>query len=128
MIAVRTFFLLVLLITSSVAVAQQKDEQGIYLVAEKMPEIKGGVQTVAKKLKYPKQAKVMQVQGVVYVGFIVTEEGKVKEPKILRPLGAGCDEEALRVVEELEFVPGYHQGKAVPVRFVLPIRFRLKRS
>ena len=72
MISVRSFLLLALLITSSIAVAHQRDDQGIYLVVEKMPEIKGGVQTVAKKLKYPRQAKVMQVRGVVYVAFSPT--------------------------------------------------------
>lgn len=121
----RLFLLLAFLSTSSFSIAQQKDKDGVYLAVEKMPEIKGGLRAVAKNVKYPRQAMALQVQGVVYVGFIVTEKGEVKDPKILRPLGAGCNEEALRVVAELEFVPGYHQGKAVPVRFVLPIRFKL---
>ena len=123
--ALKLFTLSAFLLSPSLVLAQQVDENGIYLVAEKMPEIKGGAKSVVKHLKYPQQAKALQVQGVVYVGFVVTDKGEVQDPKILRPLGAGCNEEALRVVNLLEFVPGYHQGKAVPVRFVLPIRFKL---
>lgn len=66
--------------------AQQKDDKGIYLTAEKMPAIKGGMATIGKKVRYPKIAKEMGIQGVVYVGFVVTSEGKVSEPKILRSL------------------------------------------
>ena len=106
--------------------AQQKDDKGIYLTAEKMPAIKGGMATIGKKVRYPKIAKEMGIQGVVYVGFVVTSEGKVSEPKILRSLAKPLDAEALRLItEDVKFTPGYHQGNAVPVRMVLPIRFRL---
>ena len=68
----------------------------------------------------------MGVQGVVYVGFVVTGDGKITEPKVLRSLAKPLDEEALRLLtEDMKFTPGYHQGNPVPVRMVLPIRFRL---
>jgi TonB family protein len=106
--------------------AQQKDDKGIYLTAEKMPAIKGGMAAIGKKVRYPKIAKEMGIQGVVYVGFVVTSEGKVSEPKILRSLAKPLDAEALRLItEDVKFTPGYYQGNAVPVRMVLPIRFRL---
>ena len=106
--------------------AQQKDDRGIYLTAEKMPVIKGGMVAIGRKIRYPKVAKQMGIQGVVYVGFVVTIEGKVSEPKVLRSLAKPLDKEALRLVtEDIKFTPGYHQGNAVPVRMVLPIRFRL---
>jgi len=106
--------------------AQQKDDKGIYLTAEKMPAIKGGMASIGKKIRYPKIAKQMGIQGVVYVGFVVTSEGKVSEPKVLRSLAKPLDQEAIRLVtEDVKFTPGYHQGNAVPVRMVLPIRFRL---
>ncbi len=114
-----------LLLTSSIY-GQQKDDAGIYLNAEKMPVIKGGMAAIGKKIRYPKIAKEMGIQGVVYVGFIVDEYGKVKEPKVLRSLAVPLDKEAIRVIEEdVKFTPGYHQGNAVPVRMVLPIRFRM---
>ena len=123
----RKFVLLVLFIIFSCGVfAQQKDDKGIYLSAEKMPAIKGGMAAIGKKVKYPRIAREMGIQGVVYVGFIVDPEGKVIEPKILKSVAKPLDEEALRVItKEVKFTPGYLQGKAVPVRMVLPIRFRI---
>ena len=123
----RKFVLLVLFIIFSCGVfSQQKDDKGIYLSAEKMPAIKGGMAAIAKKVNYPRIAREMGIQGVVYVGFIVDPEGKVIEPKILKSVAKPLDEEALRVItKEVKFTPGYYQGKAVPVRMVLPIRFRI---
>ena len=123
----RKFVLLVLFIIFSCGVfTQQKDDQGIYLSAEKMPAIKGGMAAIGKKVKYPRIAREMGIQGVVYVGFIVDAEGKVIEPTILKSVAKPLDEEALRVItKEVKFTPGYFQGKAVPVRMVLPIRFRI---
>jgi TonB family protein len=81
---------------------------------------------IGKKIRYPKIAREMGIQGVVYVGFVVTSEGKISEPRILRSLAKPLDQEALRLItEDVKFTPGYHQGNAVPVRMVLPVRFRL---
>ena len=123
----RKFVLLVLFIVFSCGVfAQQRDDKGIYLTAEKMPAIKGGMASIGRKVQYPRIAREMGIQGVVYVGFIVDPEGKVIEPKILKSVAKPLDEEALRVItKEVKFTPGYYQGKAVPVRMVLPIRFRI---
>jgi protein TonB len=110
----------------SIIFGQQMDKDSIYLNVEKMPIIKGGFAAVGKKIKYPNIAKQMGMQGVVYIGFIVNSEGKVEDPKILKSVAKILDEEAIRVVEkEIEFEPGYQEGKAVPVRFVLPIKFKL---
>jgi protein TonB len=118
--------LLILLFCSTIIFGQQVDKDGIYLNVEKMPAIKGGFSAVGEKIKYPKIAIKMRMQGVVYIGFVVNPEGKVENPKILKSVAEVLDEEALRVVEkEIEFEPGYHEGKAVPVRFVLPIKFQL---
>jgi len=118
--------LLILLFCSTIIFGQQVDKDGIYLNVEKMPAIKGGFSAVGEKVKYPKIAIKMRMQGVVYIGFVVNPEGKVENPKILKSVAEVLDEEALRVVEkEIEFEPGYHEGKAVPVRFVLPIKFQL---
>jgi len=117
---------LILLFFSSILFGQQMDKDSIYLNVEKMPTIKGGFVAVGEKIKYPNIAREMGMQGVVYIGFIVNPEGKVEDPKILKSVAKILDEEALRVVEkEIEFEPGYHEGKAVPVRFVLPIKFKL---
>ena len=101
------------------------DDEGIYLMCEKMPELVGGMDALQKKIRYPLQAKSLGVQGVVYVQSIINEEGKIIEPKVVKKLGAGCDEEAVRVLKKSKFKPGYDKGKPVKVRFTLPIFFRL---
>lgn len=101
------------------------DDEGIYLMCEKMPELIGGMDGLQKKIRYPLQAKTLGVQGVVYVQAIINEEGKVESHKLAKKLGAGCDEEAIRVLKKSKFKPGYDKGKPVKVRFTLPIFFRL---
>ena len=101
------------------------DDEGIYLMCEKMPELVGGMDALQKKIRYPLQAKSLGVQGVVYVQSIINEKGKIIKPKVVKKLGAGCDEEAVRVLKKSKFKPGYDKGKPVKVRFTLPIFFRL---
>jgi len=101
------------------------DDEGIYLMCEKMPELVGGMDALQKKIRYPLQAKSLGVQGVVYVQSIIDEKGKIIKPKVVKKLGAGCDEEAVRVLKKSKFKPGYDKGKPVKVRFTLPIFFRL---
>jgi len=101
------------------------DDEGIYLMCEKMPELVGGMDGLQKKIRYPLQAKSLGVQGVVYVQSIINEKGKIIKPKVVKKLGAGCDEEAIRVLKKSKFKPGYDKGKPVKVRFTLPIFFRL---
>ncbi len=94
------------------------------------PEFVGGKPELQRyldsNLRYPEKAKAAKKEGVVYVSFTVTETGKVEHPKIVRSIGYGCDEEALRLVEEMpNWKPGKEDGvvKALPV--VIPISFRL---
>ena len=119
----------ILLITFSLGLgfSQQSvmDDEGIYLMCEKMPELIGGMDGLQKKIRYPLQAKTLGVQGVVYVQAIINEEGKIESHKLAKKLGAGCDEEAIRVLKKSKFKPGYDKGKPVKVRFTLPIFFRL---
>ena len=107
--------------------AQQSviDDEGVYLMCEKMPGLVGGMDGLQKKIRYPLQAKSLGVQGVVYVQSIINEKGKIIKPKVVKKLGAGCDEEAIRVLNKSKFKPGYDKGKPVKVRFTLPIFFRL---
>ena len=111
--------------TFTLAQNSVKDDQGIYIMCEKMPELVGGMDGLQKKIRYPLQAKSLGVQGVVYVQSIINEKGKIEDPKVVKKLGAGCDEEALRVLKKSKFKPGYDKGKPVKVRFTLPIFFRL---
>jgi protein TonB len=107
--------------------AQQSviDDEGVYLMCEKMPELVGGTGAIQRKIRYPLQAKSLGVQGVVYVQCVIDEKGEIVSPKVVKTLGAGCDEEAIRVLKKSKFKPGYDKGKPVQVRFTLPIFFRL---
>lgn len=78
-------------------------------------------------LRYPAQARRMGVEGKVYIQFIVEKDGSLSQMKILRGLGAGCDEEAVRLVKEgPKWLAGKQGGVPVRVRRALPIVFKIK--
>jgi periplasmic protein TonB len=78
-------------------------------------------------IKYPQIAKETGIEGKVIVQFVVTKEGSIEMVKVLRGIGGGCDEEALRVVKLMKkWLPGKNNGKPVNVRFTLPISFKLE--
>jgi len=73
-----------------------------------------------------------KIEGVVVVKFVVTEDGSLHETEVVKSLGSGCDEEALRLVQSMndmpeKWIPGIQKGKPVKVYFNLPIRFRLEK-
>ena len=95
-----------------------------------MPEYPGGeaamYKWLGKNIKYPQVAKENGIEGKVFVRFIVDQTGKVKDAQIVRGIGGGCDEEALRVVKEMPaWKPGKQRGKPVKVQFTIPIHFQL---
>ena len=112
---------------------EEVEEQEIFLIVEKQPEFPGGNQALAKYLrdniKYPQLAKETGIEGFVYVSFVVEPDGKVAHVEVVRHLGGGCDEEALRVVKNMpKWIPGSQRGRNVRVRFSLPIKFTLQKS
>ncbi len=112
---------------------QQKSAQDgstVYSVVEKMPTYPGGTEAMiiflVQNIKYPEAAKSKKLQGTVYVSFIVSPEGAIRDAKIHRGIGSGCDEEALRVVNMMpKWNPGQIKGKPVNVSFMLPVKFML---
>jgi periplasmic protein TonB len=107
-----------------------EDNDKPFLVAEKMPQFPGGeiemMKFINENLKYPARAQEAGVMGKVVVNFVVGRDGKITNIKIVRGIGAGCDEEAIRVLEKMPpWTPGEMGGKAVPVYFTFPITFRL---
>ena len=103
----------------------------IFISTEEMPEFPGGEQAMydflAKNISYPKTAKDSNIKGNVYVQFVVEKDGTITNPKVLRDVGGGCGDEALRVVRMMpKWKPGMHKGKAVRVQYTLPFHFRLE--
>lgn len=107
-------------------------EPEIFRVVEQMPEFDGGTAALFKYLseniKYPAIARENGIEGKVVVQFVVDEEGNVSQSKVVRGIGGGCDQEALRVVQTMngKWKPGKQRGRAVKVWFTLPVAFKLQ--
>ncbi len=106
--------------------ASEKDDY--FVVVEDMPQLKGGMEGLMNNITYPEQARKAGIEGRVIVQFIVNEQGQVENPQIIKGIGAGADEEALRVVKQAEFTPGEQRGQAVRVQYSLPVVFKLQKG
>jgi periplasmic protein TonB len=102
----------------------------IFNVVEESATPKGGMQAfyeyVGKKLKYPAQARRMGTEGKVFVQFVINKDGSISDVVAIKGIGAGCDEEAVRIIQSAPpWSPGKQRGKPVKQRMVLPITFKL---
>ncbi|MEM1120675.1 MAG: TonB family protein, partial [Bacteroidota bacterium] len=125
---------------------QEKDEEPVYKVVEQMPRFPGcdgGYSAELKEcgdqkmldyiyanVKYPKAAREAGIQGTVVIRFIIKKDGSIDAAEIVRNVGAGTGEEALRVVnlmkeQDIKWIAGKQDGEAVNVYFNLPIKFKL---
>ena len=105
---------------------EKKEEEPQYFVAvEQMPEPIGGIADIQAKIVYPEIAKRAGVEGRVYINAFVDEHGNVTKAIVLKGIGAGCDEAALKAVEATKFKPGRQRGKAVKVQVSVPVIFKL---
>jgi len=105
----------------------------VFTVVEQNPEFPGGMSELGRYLgraiKYPAAAQRANVQGKVFVQFVVGEDGDIRDPRIMKGIGFGCDEEALRVTLNMpNWKPGRQNGKAVAVQYNLPIAFVLEKK
>jgi protein TonB len=112
-------------------VEEEVVEQEIFQIVEEMPAFPGGEQKlmeyVGKNIKYPQIARETGIQGRVFIGFVVEPDGSVSNVKLLRGIGGGCDEEAMRVVKSMpKWKPGKQRGKAVRVSYQIPVFFKLQ--
>ena len=109
-------------------VEEKADE--IFDVVETQPNppgvMSGWNQYLSKNLKYPTQARRMGIEGTVIVVFVINTDGSIQDVEVLRGIGGGCDEEAVKVVQEApKWEPGKQRGRPVRTRMRLPIRFKL---
>ena len=109
------------------------DSEGVYLIPDEMPKFPGGMQAMMKYLatnvKYPVEAQKKGVSGRVIIQFVVMEDGTPGQGKVVRGVDPLLDEEALRVVKTMpKWSPGMADGKAVKVRFTIPVMFSLSKK
>ncbi|MGK7395654.1 MAG: energy transducer TonB [Candidatus Cyclobacteriaceae bacterium M3_2C_046] len=103
----------------------------VFVVVEERPTFKGGdeakfLEFIARRLKYPDQARRMGIEGKVFVEFIVDKSGRLIDIKVLKGIGAGCDQEAVQAVSASPiWQPGKQRGQPVNVKMVLPFSFKL---
>lgn len=110
---------------------EDKEEEKVFVVVEDQPEFPGGEQArkqyLSENIEYPQLARESGIEGTVYVTFVVEKDGSISDVRVLRGIGGGCDEEAIRVVKEMpKWEPGKQRGKEVRVQFNMPIRFTLQ--
>ena len=114
-----------LLIPSHTIFPSGKDE--LYKpFAQVMPQPDGGIAAIYSKIKYPEVAQKAGVQGKVYLLIYINENGGVDDVKVLKGLGAGCDEAAVEAIKQTKFTPGKDNGVAIKVKLSLPITFKLE--
>lgn len=108
----------------------QDEKKDVFSAVDKMPQYPGGIEALMKymmeNIKYPAEAAEQKIQGRVIVRFIVTKEGKVESPEVLRKANPLLEAEAIRMIKSLpDFIPGEVKGKKVNVFYTLPVTFKL---
>lgn len=109
--------------------AVEKEEIRVFV--EEMPTYLGGenerVKFLSENIRYPQIASETGVQGTVYVQFVVDSKGNITNAQVIRGIGGGCDEEALRVIKMMpQWHAGRQNGQSVPVLFTMPVVFKLQ--
>ena len=107
---------------------RKDDENKIYEAVEHSPQPEGGVEAwhkfLRRNLRYPERAKPKGIEGKVFISFVVGADGKISQIEVVKALDPDCDKEAIRVIKKAPpWKPGIQNGKAVNVRFTLPITF-----
>ncbi len=105
---------------------EEEDEEEFFVAVEDMPKMKGGQEWLYNNLEYPERARKAGVDGRVIIQFRVDKKGQVKNLKVLRGIGGGCDEAAMEVLKKAEFTPGRQRGRPVEVQMSQAIFFRLQ--
>jgi TonB family protein len=105
-------------------------EAEIFIVVEDSPQFPGGEEAflryLSENINYPHEAREASICGTVYITFVIERDGTINDVRVLRGIGGGCDEEAVRVISKMpRWLPGKQRGKPVRVQFNMPIKFSL---
>lgn len=112
-------------------VGEVEGEDSLWVDFDIDPQFPGGLEALMtylqQHIRYPQQARDANIEGKVYVNFVVEADGSISFIKILRDIGGGCGQEVVRVVKSMpRWIPGEVQGKPVRSQFNLPVEFRLE--
>lgn len=109
--------------------SEEEEEEGeVFVIVENMPELIGGMAELHRHVRYPEMARRAGIEGRVVVQFIIDKEGHVRDPHVVRSVGGGLDEAAIRAVEQVRFTPGMQRGRPVNVQYTIPVQFRLAQA
>ncbi|MDR0687993.1 MAG: energy transducer TonB [Prevotellaceae bacterium] len=106
-------------------------EEQPFMAVEQMPQFPGGEKALrkylAEQIRYPALAAENNIQGRVVIRFVVNKDGMIDRVEVLQGIDRLCDEEAMRVVRNMpKWIPGRHNGRAVPVVYTVPVVFKLQ--
>lgn len=109
---------------------QEVEEEEVFVFVEEKASFPGGEEALFKylsdNLKYPEMARTGNIEGMVYIRFVVEKDGSITNPVIMRDIGGGCGAEALRVVKAMpKWKPAKQRNRTVRSQFDLPVRFTL---
>ncbi|MBK7428319.1 MAG: energy transducer TonB [Saprospiraceae bacterium] len=109
----------------------EKEKEEVFIRVDQMPVFGSGMNDLfaylSKEIKYPAIARQNGIYGTVVIQFVIDRNGNVTNADVLKGIGGGCDQEALRVVKKMPaWSPGKQQGRAVSVKFTLPVMFKLQ--
>lgn len=110
---------------------EEEEADQVFMIVEEQASFPGGneawMKFLSKNLEYPRQAKRMGIEGAVFLSFIVDQQGSISDIQVIRGIGGGCDEEAVRVLKESpKWNPGKQRGRPVKSRMQFRIVFKLK--
>ena len=113
-----------------IEVEEEPQEEEVFMVVEDQPEFPGGtaalLEYLRKNIKYPAICRENNIQGRVLVTFIVNKDGAIVEPEVVKSVNPSLDKEAVRVISTMpNWKPGMQRGKAVRVKYTVPVNFRL---
>jgi protein TonB len=118
------FITLIIILTAAFLSFSQEDPYKPF--AQVMPEPSGGLANVYKTIAYPDIARKSGIEGKVYLLVYVNEKGSVDDVKVVKGIGAGCDEAAINAFKKANFSPGEDNGIPIKVKLTIPVTFKLK--
>ena len=109
-------------------VQDSTEDNQVHFLVQEMPVFPGNLNTwIYNNIRYPEAAKEKKLEGKVYVRFIIEKDGSISNVKIIRGVSPELDNEAKTVIASMpKWEPGMQKGQAVPVKYTLPITFRLQ--